>query len=201
MSRYCELCAPAREGGWVLLLPLTPECLLAPGGRMASHSLVFLPQVSADPPPPLPTTPPPEDYYEEALPLGPGKTPEYITSRSESCSWPRPTCPTAKQAEPDPPGEGSHLHCTALHPLISHPIPPCCFALGCLLLGGEGTMSRGDSLGVCVRLQQVHIALPDCRLTHSPGRPLLPLQTAPAPPTLSWMATMRTQTATTPSPG
>ncbi|XP_073211932.1 actin filament-associated protein 1-like 1 isoform X5 [Lepidochelys kempii] len=37
-----------------------------------------------DPPPPLPTTPPPEDYYEEALPLGPGKAPEYITSRSES---------------------------------------------------------------------------------------------------------------------
>lgn len=39
-----------------------------------------------DPAPPLPTTPPPEDYYEEALPLGPGKAPEYITSRSESCS-------------------------------------------------------------------------------------------------------------------
>lgn len=39
-----------------------------------------------DPAPPLPTTPPPEDYYEEALPLGPGKAPEYITSRSECCS-------------------------------------------------------------------------------------------------------------------
>lgn len=90
---------------------------------------------------------------------------------------------------------------TALHPLISRPIPPCCFAPGCLLLGGEGAVSRGDSLGACVRLQQVDIALPDCRLTHSPGHPLLPLQTAPAPPTLSWMATMRTQTATTPSPG
>ncbi|XP_048816714.1 actin filament-associated protein 1-like 1 isoform X2 [Lagopus muta] len=38
--------------------------------------------VPADPPPPLPTTPPPEDYYEEALPLGPGKAPEYITSRN-----------------------------------------------------------------------------------------------------------------------
>uniref|UniRef100_A0A8C5X7I9 Actin filament-associated protein 1 n=1 Tax=Malurus cyaneus samueli TaxID=2593467 RepID=A0A8C5X7I9_9PASS len=34
--------------------------------------------------PPLPTTPPPEDYYEEALPLGPGKAPEYITSRNSS---------------------------------------------------------------------------------------------------------------------
>ncbi|XP_051715748.1 actin filament-associated protein 1-like 1 isoform X2 [Ctenopharyngodon idella] len=35
-------------------------------------------------PPPLPNTPPPEDYYEEAVPLSPGKMPEYITSRSES---------------------------------------------------------------------------------------------------------------------
>uniref|UniRef100_A0A8C5X7H9 Actin filament-associated protein 1-like 1 n=1 Tax=Malurus cyaneus samueli TaxID=2593467 RepID=A0A8C5X7H9_9PASS len=40
--------------------------------------------VPADPAPPLPTTPPPEDYYEEALPLGPGKAPEYITSRNSS---------------------------------------------------------------------------------------------------------------------
>ncbi|KFP72745.1 Actin filament-associated protein 1-like 1, partial [Acanthisitta chloris] len=38
--------------------------------------------VPVDPAPPLPTTPPPEDYYEEALPLGPGKAPEYITSRN-----------------------------------------------------------------------------------------------------------------------
>ncbi|XP_044136654.1 actin filament-associated protein 1-like 1 isoform X3 [Bufo gargarizans] len=36
------------------------------------------------PPPPLPTTPPPEDYYEEAVPLGPGKSTEYITSRNSS---------------------------------------------------------------------------------------------------------------------
>ncbi|KAG8128726.1 hypothetical protein E2320_015576 [Naja naja] len=40
--------------------------------------------VSGEPPPPLPTTPPPEDYYEEALPLGPGKAPEYITSHNSS---------------------------------------------------------------------------------------------------------------------
>ncbi|NWH39868.1 AF1L1 protein, partial [Chloropsis hardwickii] len=40
--------------------------------------------VPVDPAPPLPTTPPPEDYYEEALPLGPGKAPEYITSRNSS---------------------------------------------------------------------------------------------------------------------
>ncbi|KAM9741982.1 actin filament-associated protein 1-like 1 isoform 1-T1 [Menidia menidia] len=36
---------------------------------------------SADSPPPLPTTPPPEEYYEEAVPLGPGKMPEYIITR------------------------------------------------------------------------------------------------------------------------
>ncbi|XP_014641678.1 PREDICTED: actin filament-associated protein 1-like 1 isoform X1 [Ceratotherium simum simum] len=37
---------------------------------------------AADLPPPLPNRPPPEDYYEEALPLGPGKSPEYISSHS-----------------------------------------------------------------------------------------------------------------------
>ncbi|XP_056586443.1 actin filament-associated protein 1-like 1b isoform X2 [Triplophysa dalaica] len=35
-----------------------------------------------DTPPPLPTTPPPDDYYEEAVPLGPGTAPQYITTRS-----------------------------------------------------------------------------------------------------------------------
>ncbi|XP_043559758.1 actin filament-associated protein 1-like 1 isoform X2 [Chiloscyllium plagiosum] len=38
----------------------------------------------SDTPPPLPTTPPPEDYYEEAVPLSPGKVPEYFTSRNSS---------------------------------------------------------------------------------------------------------------------
>uniref|UniRef100_A0A8C1YRH1 Actin filament-associated protein 1-like 1 n=1 Tax=Cyprinus carpio TaxID=7962 RepID=A0A8C1YRH1_CYPCA len=37
-----------------------------------------------DTPPPLPTTPPPDDYYEEAVPLGPGTAPQYITTRSNS---------------------------------------------------------------------------------------------------------------------
>ncbi|KAL2094870.1 hypothetical protein ACEWY4_009589 [Coilia grayii] len=37
-----------------------------------------------DTPPPLPTTPPPEDYYEEAVPLDPGKSPQYITTRRNS---------------------------------------------------------------------------------------------------------------------
>ncbi|CAJ1058205.1 actin filament-associated protein 1-like 1 [Xyrichtys novacula] len=37
---------------------------------------------SADSPPPLPTTPPPEEYYEEAVPLSPGKMPEYIITRA-----------------------------------------------------------------------------------------------------------------------
>ncbi|KAF0039559.1 hypothetical protein F2P81_007794 [Scophthalmus maximus] len=39
---------------------------------------------SADSPPPLPTTPPPEEYYEEAVPLSPGKLPEYIITRARS---------------------------------------------------------------------------------------------------------------------
>ncbi|XP_031589204.1 actin filament-associated protein 1-like 1 isoform X2 [Oreochromis aureus] len=39
---------------------------------------------SADSPPPLPTTPPPEEYYEEAVPLSPGKMPEYIITRVRS---------------------------------------------------------------------------------------------------------------------
>lgn len=38
---------------------------------------------STDSPPPLPTTPPPEEYYEEAVPLGPGKMPEYIITRGQ----------------------------------------------------------------------------------------------------------------------
>lgn len=44
----------------------------------------FFDQSTTGLPPPLPNTPPPEDYYEEAVPLSPGKMPEYITSRSES---------------------------------------------------------------------------------------------------------------------
>ncbi|XP_077433605.1 actin filament-associated protein 1-like 1 isoform X2 [Vanacampus margaritifer] len=36
---------------------------------------------SSESPPPLPTTPPPEEYYEEAVPLSPGKMPEYIITR------------------------------------------------------------------------------------------------------------------------
>ncbi|XP_056111509.1 actin filament-associated protein 1 isoform X1 [Rhinichthys klamathensis goyatoka] len=35
-------------------------------------------------PPPLPSTSLPEGYYEEAVPLGPGKAPEYITSNYDS---------------------------------------------------------------------------------------------------------------------
>lgn len=31
-------------------------------------------------PPPLPSSSLPEGYYEEAVPLSPGKAPEYITS-------------------------------------------------------------------------------------------------------------------------
>ncbi|XP_077387876.1 actin filament-associated protein 1-like 1 isoform X2 [Festucalex cinctus] len=52
------------------LKQLTSKCC---GESSAGHS--------ADSPPPLPTTPPPEEYYEEAVPLGPGKMPEYIIAR------------------------------------------------------------------------------------------------------------------------
>ncbi|XP_059773428.1 actin filament-associated protein 1-like 1 isoform X3 [Balaenoptera ricei] len=52
----------------------TPEPAKSPSLRHA-----------ADLPPPLPKRPPPEDYYEEALPLGPGKSPEYISSHND-CS-------------------------------------------------------------------------------------------------------------------
>lgn len=40
----------------------------------------FLPQPPDSGPPPLPTSSLPEGYYEEAVPLSPGKAPEYITS-------------------------------------------------------------------------------------------------------------------------
>ncbi|XP_004550337.1 actin filament-associated protein 1-like 1 isoform X1 [Maylandia zebra] len=36
------------------------------------------------PPPPLPTTPLPDDYYEEAVPLDPGSTPQYFTTTSRN---------------------------------------------------------------------------------------------------------------------
>lgn len=50
---------------------------------MALTFVVFLPASSQPPdsgPPPLPTSSLPEGYYEEAVPLSPGKAPEYITS-------------------------------------------------------------------------------------------------------------------------
>ncbi|TRY88804.1 hypothetical protein DNTS_015018 [Danionella cerebrum] len=53
--------------------------------RKAPETNCAVPKPSAvDSPPPLPNTPPPEEYYEEAVPLSPGKMPEYITSRSSS---------------------------------------------------------------------------------------------------------------------
>lgn len=62
---------------------------LSPPGLLAFVvSLLLRPLQAADLPPPLPNRPPPEDYYEEALPLGPGKSPEYISSHSKfRCPW------------------------------------------------------------------------------------------------------------------
>lgn len=48
------------------------------------HLLSWQPPNSG--PPPLPSSSLPEGYYEEAVPLGPGKAPEYITS-SEWWAW------------------------------------------------------------------------------------------------------------------
>ncbi|XP_034037119.1 actin filament-associated protein 1-like 1 isoform X2 [Thalassophryne amazonica] len=51
---------------------------------LKQNSAEFPAPRSADSPPPLPTTPPPEEYYEEAVPLSPGKMPEYIITRVRS---------------------------------------------------------------------------------------------------------------------
>lgn len=71
-------CPPAST----LSLCLLPSVLLA---FWVSHTSFVLLQ-AADLPPPLPKRPPPEEYYEEALPLGPGKSPEYISSHSKFLS-------------------------------------------------------------------------------------------------------------------
>lgn len=122
---------------------------------LSANAVVFLPQVPVDPAPPLPTTPPPEDYYEEALPLGPGKAPEYITSRSESCSVlgcrrvgePRnlPAAPPAC-----PPGSSSwgrkhhcsHQHCSCLAPFPSR----CAVIAGSRLFWLDWEGSDGEKL-------------------------------------------------------
>lgn len=52
-----------------------------------SLSFFLFPSVPKPPdngPPPLPSSSLPEGYYEEAVPLGPGKAPEYITSSKDS---------------------------------------------------------------------------------------------------------------------
>uniref|UniRef100_A0A3B4TFC4 Actin filament-associated protein 1 n=1 Tax=Seriola dumerili TaxID=41447 RepID=A0A3B4TFC4_SERDU len=46
--------------------------------------LVFSQQPANNGPPPLPSSSLPEGYYEEAVPLSPGKAPEYITSNYDS---------------------------------------------------------------------------------------------------------------------
>ncbi|KAG7516226.1 hypothetical protein JOB18_026033 [Solea senegalensis] len=45
-----------------------------------THPNKSVPQTPTDTPPPLPTTPLPDDYYEEAVPLDPGSTPQYFTT-------------------------------------------------------------------------------------------------------------------------
>lgn len=64
-------------------LPFTPS-----SGSAATFGF----QTPTDtPPPPLPTTPLPDDYYEEAVPLDPGSTPQYFTTSMNTCIYKR-TC-------------------------------------------------------------------------------------------------------------
>lgn len=49
-------------------------------GSANVYAVCLLPQPPDSGPPPLPTSSLPEGYYEEAVPLSPGKAPEYITS-------------------------------------------------------------------------------------------------------------------------
>lgn len=64
--------------------PLSAVCL--PACRSHTDTSVQLsPQTPTDTPPPLPTTPLPDDYYEEAVPLDPGSTPQYFTTNMSSC--------------------------------------------------------------------------------------------------------------------
>uniref|UniRef100_A0A3Q4GPN1 Actin filament-associated protein 1-like 1 n=1 Tax=Neolamprologus brichardi TaxID=32507 RepID=A0A3Q4GPN1_NEOBR len=59
-------------------LPFTPS-----SGSTATFGF----QTPTDtPPPPLPTTPLPDDYYEEAVPLDPGSTPQYFTTSMNTSS-------------------------------------------------------------------------------------------------------------------
>lgn len=55
--------------------------------ELTTFSLFLFPSVPKPPdngPPPLPSSSLPEGYYEEAVPLSPGKAPEYITSSKDS---------------------------------------------------------------------------------------------------------------------
>lgn len=62
-------------------LPFTPS-----SGSTATFGF----QTPTDtPPPPLPTTPLPDDYYEEAVPLDPGSTPQYFTTSMNTCIYKR----------------------------------------------------------------------------------------------------------------
>lgn len=55
-----------------------------PSVRLTDTSGLPSPQTPTDTPPPLPTTPLPDDYYEEAVPLDPGSTPQYFTTNMSS---------------------------------------------------------------------------------------------------------------------
>lgn len=57
-----------------------PGDLESPVVTLIQHRFSLCLQPPDSGPPPLPTSSLPEGYYEEAVPLSPGKAPEYITS-------------------------------------------------------------------------------------------------------------------------
>ncbi|XP_039465227.1 actin filament-associated protein 1 isoform X4 [Oreochromis aureus] len=65
-------------------LPAPPQMPLPEIPHPWMWKPVFTLQTPNNRPPPLPSSSLPEGYYEEAVPLGPGKAPEYITSNYDS---------------------------------------------------------------------------------------------------------------------
>lgn len=66
------------ENGQGYAIP-SPKLFTSTNQNYSICACVFL-QPPNSGPPPLPSSSLPEGYYEEAVPLGPGKAPEYITS-------------------------------------------------------------------------------------------------------------------------
>lgn len=64
--------------------PLSISTCLLLTTKILGLIFTLVSQTPTDTPPPLPTTPLPDDYYEEAVPLDPGSTPQYFTTNMNS---------------------------------------------------------------------------------------------------------------------